>query len=104
VTERCSESSYDGRMRWKCTRPVKADGLCAQHLAGAKRRKANDEKRQAEWQAEDQRRDALEAKIARLKQLGVAAYMDSRDMRVTGKVIVDPDVLLALLERERVSR
>lgn len=101
MTDQCSEYSHEGRMTWRCPRPVKAEGMCAQHLAGKRRREANDAKTQEAARAERAVRQAAEDACRRLAEDAIEARpeYDSISRCYTGRVSVDPAVLFSLLDR-----
>jgi hypothetical protein len=47
----CKGITYEGNWPRDCFRPVKAEGYCARHLAGRRRRAENDAKQQAAFDA-----------------------------------------------------
>jgi hypothetical protein len=99
MSDTCSEWSRAGRMSWRCNRPVKAEGMCAQHLAGERRRRANDAKRAEERAKANEQRETIEAMCRKLRELGVPATVHTNwQSRMTGSVVVDPAVLLAALK------
>lgn len=103
VSERCSEWSHDGRMSWQCNRPVKAEGMCAQHLAGKRRREENDRKQAEEWRAAARVRESAEDACRRLAEDAIEASPEYSTLTkgYTGRVSVDPAVLFSLLEATR---
>lgn len=74
--------------------------MCAQHLAGKRRREANDVREIAKRAEINAAKDAVEAKVSRLADFGIAADPDYSGFppRYTGRVVLDPDDLTALLE------
>lgn len=62
----CPASTGSGWSRARCGKPSKIaddnpDGLCATHLAGVRRSRANSVARKARWELDDQRRHAANA-------------------------------------------
>jgi hypothetical protein len=89
----CRKSSWDGRRSYPCGRPVKEDGLCAQHLAGARRREQNDLRRREAFEDSKRLRDEY---AARLRAVGVeATLVTDQHFMPTGYVTLP----LAELER-----
>lgn len=65
----CRAHNYNGHWPQACSRPVKSDGLCSLHLAGQRKRAANNAVRTLEFEAratERQRRIDEAAALARL--------------------------------------
>lgn len=104
--DRCTKQIWDGTIRGhRCNRRVKADGLCAQHLAGQKagetRRQARIDEDARRAQAQLRKQHEVTAKVTALRELGVDSTAHvSRLGNVSGKVLVDPDDLLAVLKGE----
>lgn len=85
--EVCQETVYWGSRDVrgaKCGRPVKRDGMCGRHAAGADRRKAAEERRNREW-------DERTHKWAHERQV------EEHVLRLGGEWPVTPDAYLALL-------
>ncbi len=100
ASKTCSAWSSDGRMSFHCTRPVKDEGLCAQHLAGKKRRAINNQQRAEKSRQTDAVRIAAEEACTRLASHGLDAVPEYSAIRLTytGRVALNPAALLAILE------
>jgi hypothetical protein len=88
---------------------VKAEELCAQHLAGKRRREKNDAERRARDEALREERVAMESWVNRLATHGIAAVVESTYANIsgwgkpTGRVLVDPAEVLSALSAEAKS-
>lgn len=95
----CGKWVSEGRFGYPCTRPAVEDGMCKQHVAGKKRSLAHDAKYREARLKEQEVKDATDALIAQLAELGVSAsaYYSSISHTYTGVVLVDPQKLIDLL-------
>lgn len=84
---------------FRCKRPVKADGLCAQHLAGRQRRKAVDDRHRGEREASQANQAKATEGAERLVELGITAkeHFDWRTGRYSGLVLVDAEEVMKKL-------
>lgn len=73
----CAAEFMDGYRMRRCSRPVKSDGLCAQHLAGAKRSEANEAKHAAKRQESDAAKAAVIDYLGRVGLSGKPYYETS---------------------------
>ena len=94
---RCSEWTSNDRWPTKCPRPAaEGETMCKQHLAGKKRREANQKRWDAERTAKDARLGKLQDQARRIQEYGVRAYIV---MNQSGSyhLAVDGEALLGVL-------
>jgi hypothetical protein len=105
TTNTCTEMVHRPWSITRCPRAAKEDGLCGIHLAAKRKREATQEKWQARNADRDKKLRAAKAACAALAERGIAAtphYDHALGRRSesghTGKVVVDPEAILAALE------
>lgn len=94
---RCSRMKADGSGYHfsRCGRPVKAEGLCALHLAGRRRRAENNKRIQEQMEAEARTRDCTRALCRELAVFGVTA------IEMGSAVRCNPQELLNVLRAQK---
>jgi hypothetical protein len=122
----CAAFSHDGFDSHRCCKPVKGVWplgnpfsirlgpnretvevpLCGVHLAGRRRRQANDEKRQAEWeesraraQREDQNKQAAQDYCDRIAHYDITAHPAKVDGRYDGSVAIQGETVMKVIEQ-----
>ena len=101
----CDEYIYQGRLSFRCGRPIKDEttGLCGIHAAAKRKRNANDRTRADRRAANELVREQAQAHCDKLEGLGIDAtpnynpFGRGGGLYTGGVDIRNPDALLELL-------
>lgn len=105
----CEHYNYSWHNKQYCGKPAKGRSkeedlpMCGIHLAAERKRLRNEEQRHSDRQMQEWLLDETRTLMRRIKdELGINSglYYDWNNSRYTGKIVIDPADLVAILDEE----